>query len=54
MDNIGKMLEKHRSFAESVFLKADKKMSAVALRSKNIIAGGCDDNGKHDPVQYGL
>lgn len=47
MDNIQSIVYKYRSFAENVFRKIDKKMSSVTIRSKNIIADGCDEDGMY-------
>ncbi len=47
MKNYKELLCENRAWAEEVFAKIDKKMSAVTLRSRDKIADGVDENGFH-------
>ncbi len=47
MKTYNQILEENKAWAEETFNKIDKKLSKVTLRSRDIIADGCDDNGMH-------
>ncbi len=47
MKTYKQLLEENKAWAEEVFAKVDKKLSKVAIRSRDIIADGCDEAGKH-------
>jgi len=49
MKNCKELLAENRKWAEETFAAIDKKMSAVAIRSRNILADGVDDNHRHIP-----
>ncbi len=47
MKNYKELLEENREWAENTFKKIDAKMSKVAIRSRDKIADGVDENGFH-------
>lgn len=47
MKNTQELLAENRAWAEETFAKIDKKLSAVALRSRDKIPYGVDENGLH-------
>ena len=47
MKNYKQLLEENKAWAEELFNKIDKKMSAVTLRSRNKLPDGVDENGFH-------
>ncbi len=50
MKSYNTLLKENRAWAEDVFAKIDKKMSAVTVRSRNKIVDGVDANGFHNEV----
>lgn len=50
MKSYNTLLKENRAWAEDVFAKIDKKMSAVTVRSRNKIVDGVDENGVHKEV----
>lgn len=47
MKNYKEILCENRAWAEEIFAKIDKKMSAITLRSRDKIVDGVDENGFH-------
>ena len=47
MKNYKELLEENLAWAKETFEKIDKKMSVVTVRSRDIIADGVDENGRH-------
>ena len=47
MKTYNQILEENKKWAEETFAKVDKKMAKVTLRSRDILADGCDENGMH-------
>ena len=47
MKNYQTILEENRAWAEEIFKKLDKKMTAMAIRSRDKVVDGVDENGMH-------
>ena len=47
MKNYQTILEENRAWAEEIFKKLDKKMTAMAIRSRDKVVDGVDANGMH-------
>ena len=47
MKNYKMILEENRAWAEDIFKKIDKKMTAMAIRSRDKVVDGVDENGVH-------
>ena len=47
MKNYSQIISENKAWAEEIFSKVDKKMSAVTLRSRNKLPDGVDKNGVH-------
>ena len=47
MKTYNQILEENKKWAEETFAKVDKKMAKVTLRSRDILADGCDECGMH-------
>ena len=47
MKNYSQIISENKAWAEEIFSKVDKKMSAVTLRSRNKLPDGVDENGVH-------
>ncbi len=55
MKNVNTLIAENLDWAKETFAKIDKKMSAVSVRSKDVIADGVDANGRHknlDPTAW--